>query len=177
MKTNAVPDMNMSTELTGCCPKFDPKGWDGQVLNFKDKKFVKAETRSVMHMPVNMGKVFSRVQNHIEDAGAQDANSFLVLSREMSSTHAEHLFAVTRDVPDEEMTTLSGSFLTRVFEGPYRKAGDWVHEMKVAAQAAGNTAEDVYLFYTTCPKCAKAFGENYVVGLAAIEPIADGDMK
>ena len=26
----------------------------------------------------------------------------------------------------------------------------------------------VFFWYTTCPKCAKAYGENYVVGLAEI---------
>jgi hypothetical protein len=26
---------------------------------------------------------------------------------------------------------------------------------------------DVYFFFTTCPKCAKAYGRNYVVGVAA----------
>ncbi|WP_455707283.1 hydrolase [Mesorhizobium sp. ORM8.1] len=28
---------------------------------------------------------------------------------------------------------------------------------------------DVYFFYTTCPKCAKAYGKNYVVGIATVD--------
>ncbi|HTO31540.1 MAG TPA: hydrolase, partial [Pararhizobium sp.] len=59
--------------LTGCCVKFNPEGWDGQELHFKDKPFLKAATRSVMHVPVNMGRVFARVFKHIEEAGAADA--------------------------------------------------------------------------------------------------------
>lgn len=167
MHINSLPPMNVDANLTGCCPKFDPKGWDGQTLRFRDKKFVKATTKSLMHVPINMGKVFTRVQDHVEAAGAQDPDSFLVLSRDLSPRESEHFFAVTRDVPDEEMVTLTGNFITRVFEGPYRKAGDWVHEMEVAARAAGKQAGDVYMFYTTCPKCAKAYGENYVVAIAA----------
>ena len=168
METNVLPEMNMSSEETGCCPKFNPEGWDGRQLHFKDKPFVRAVTRGILHVPINMGSVFSRVQGHIEDAGAQDADSYLILSRDLSSSIGEHLFAVTRDVPDEEMTTLSGEFITRVFEGPYRHAKDWMHEMEVAAEAAGHKAKQVYMFYTTCPKCAKTFGKNYVVGVAEI---------
>ena len=168
METNSLPKMDMTTGETGCCPKFDPKGWDELRLTFEDKPFVRAKTRSVFHVPINMGSVFSRVQQHIEDAGAQDPDAYLVLSRDLSAREGEHLFAVTRDVPREEMIRISGTFITRVFEGPYRNAKIWVHDMETAATAAGHTAKRVFMFYTTCPRCARAYGENYVVGVAEI---------
>ena len=86
----------------------------------------------------------------------------------MSASKGEHLFATTRNVPGEEMVRISGEFITRVFEGPYRHAKEWAHEMETAAEAAGHTAKRVYMFYTTCPKCARAYGKNYVVGVAEI---------
>lgn len=168
MDTNVLPKMNLETEETGCCPRFDPEGWDGRHLIFEDKPFVRATTRGLMHVPLNMGSVFSRVQKHIEEAGAQSPDNYFVLSRDLSSSEAEHFFAVTRDVPGEEMTQISGAFLTRVFEGPYRQAKNWEHEMEVAAEAAGHTAKRIFMFYTTCPKCAKAYGKNYVVGVVEI---------
>jgi len=168
METNVLPRMNMADAPTGCCPKFDPTGWDGRHLHFEDKPFVRASTRALIHIPLNMGKVFTRVQKHIEEADAQDPEGYLVLSRDLSATEGEHLFAVTGHVPDEEMTTLSGDFMTRVFEGPYPKAKDWVHDMEIAARAAGHEAKRIFMFYTTCPKCAKAYGQNYVVGVAEI---------
>lgn len=168
MEKNALPKMNMSVSPTGCCPRFDPEGWDGCRLHFDQKQFVRATTRGLLHIPLNMGQVFTRVQSHIEDVGAQDPEGYLVLSRDLSATEAEHFFAVTGDVADEEMVTLSGNFMTRVFEGPYRKAKDWAHEMEVAAKADGHSAKRVFMFYTTCPKCARAYGENYVVGVVEI---------
>ncbi len=169
LQTSVLPKMDMSETTTGCCPKFNPEGWEGRHLVFEDKPFLRATTRSLLHVPINMGKVFGRVQKHIEEAGAQDEDSFLILSRDLSATEAEHYFAVTRDVPGEEMVALSGTFVTRVFGGPYRHAKDWVNDMEVAASAAGKTAQRVFLFYTTCPACARAYGRNYVVGLAQID--------
>ena len=163
-----LPRMDMSDAPTGCCPQFNPEGWDGLRLHFEDKLFVRATTRSLLHIPLNMGSVFTRVQAHIEDAGALIPDGFLVLSRDLSSTEAEHFFAVTKDVPEEEMVTLSGDFLTRVFEGPYRNAKEWVHDMEVAAKAAGETGKRVFMFYTTCPKCVQAYGKNYVVGFVEV---------
>ena len=168
MQTNAFPTQDISDNTTGCCPRFKPEGWDNQLLHFKDKKFLRATTRSAMHIPWNMGQVFTRVQTHIEDEMAADPAKEIVLSRDISPWEAEHYFAVNKDVPDEEMTTMSGDFITRVFEGPYRKAKDFSHDMEVAATAMGKTAKRVFFFYTTCPKCAKAYGENYMVGVAEI---------
>ena len=168
MDTNVLPRIDMSTSETGCCPKFNPEGWDSQHLHFKDKLFVRATTRSLLHIPINMGSVFTRVQKRIEEAAAQEPDSYLVLSRDLSATEAEHLFAVSRDVPGEDMVRLSGEFITRVFEGPYRHAKEWHHVMETAAEAAGRTVKRVFMFYTTCPKCSRAYGKNYVVGLAEI---------
>lgn len=168
MKTNALPRYDDSVNETGCCPKFNPEGWDGQELHFEDKPFLRATTKSAMHIPLNMGKVFSRVQTHIEEAGAYDPKDFIVLSHDTSAWESEHLFSVTQPVEDEEMTTLSGDFVTKVFEGPYREAKHWYEEMRELVAAKGGTPSDVYFFYTTCPKCAKAYGKNFIVGVARI---------
>lgn len=168
METNSFPEYDVSENTTGCCPRFKPEGWDNQRLHFDAKKFVRATTRSAMHIPWNMGAVFTRVQENIEAAGAADPATEIVLSHDLSAWQGAHFFAVPKDIPDEEMTTLSGDFFTRVFEGPYRRARDFDHDMRVAAKAMGKTASDVYFFYTTCPKCAKAYGENYMVGVARI---------
>ncbi|WP_159589686.1 hydrolase [Chelativorans xinjiangense] len=169
MKTNELPKYDASINTTGCCPKFNPTGWDGQDLHFRDKTFVKAVSRSVFHVPVNMSSVFSRVNKHIEEAGAYDYNDFIVLSRDVSPWRTEHLFSVSKRVPEEEMTSLTGDFVTKLFEGPYSRTGGWYEEMKDAVRERGSQPGDIYFFYTTCPKCAKAYGKNYVVGVAAVE--------
>lgn len=168
MQTNSLPHYDISENSTGCCPRFNPQGWDNQTLRFDEKLFVRATTKSALHIPLDMGRVFSRVQRHLEDSGATDPENMIVLSRDLSPWEAEHLFSATREVEGEEMTTLSGEFITRVFEGPYRMAKDWFHEMEVAAKAKGKTAKRIFFFYTTCPKCAKVYGENYVVGAAEV---------
>jgi Bacterial hydrolase len=168
MLENALPHYDDSVNTTGCCPKFNPEGWDGQEIHLKDKPFARATTKSVMHIPVNMGLVFTRVNGHIMDAGAYDPNDYIVLSRDLSPWQSEHLFAISKPVGDEEQVTLSGDFVTRVFEGPYRDAKEWYGTMTDLAREKGATSDEVYFFYTTCPKCAKAYGKNYVVGVARV---------
>lgn len=104
----------------------------------------------------------------MDDAGASDPDQFIVLSKDVSPWSSEHLFSVTRPVPGEETTTLSGDFLTKVFQDPYGQARDWHEEMQRIARARNTEPRDVYFFYTTCPKCAKVYGKNYVIGVVAV---------
>jgi hypothetical protein len=168
MQTNQLPRYDDSDNPTGCCPCFNPDGWDGVELHFKDKSFLRAETRGAMHIPLNMGQVFKRVDLHAREAGGWDPSNMIVLSRDLSPWKAEHLFSIDTPVPDEAMTRLSGDFVTKVFEGPYREAGKWHAQMQELVRARGGPPGDVYFFYTTCPKCAKHYGRNYVVGVARI---------
>ncbi len=168
MQTNETPFYDGSINWTGCCARFNPAGWDGQVLHFDKKPFVRATTRSMAHIPLNMGAVFSRVQGHMDAVGAGDPARMLVLSRDLSAFSGEHLFAVTKEVPGEEMTTLSGDFVTKTFDGPYSHVSSWYGVMEDAARQAGRAPGAVWFFYTTCPKCAKAYGQNPVVGLVEL---------
>jgi len=66
------------------------------------------------------------------------------------------------------MTSISGTFLSKVFEGPYRNMRTWIEEMKDFVRSQGKSFRKLYFFYTTCPKCAKKYGKNYVVVLAQL---------
>ncbi len=168
MRTNEIPKYDASDNETNCCPRFHPAPWQDQDLHFENKPFVRASTISLFHMPLNMGSVFSRTWKAIESTHANDGG-FLVLSHDDSAWHAEHLFAVSKDVPDAEMVHLSGDFLTEVFEGPFSDTRKWCAEMERVVQAKGKQLQTMYFFYTTCPRCAKHYGKNYVVGVAKVQ--------
>lgn len=166
METNHLPITDFGKTLPGCCcPEFDPVTWDNLDLHFRDKRFVWVRTRSFFYIPLDMGSVFGRTWKAIKEAGADEAE-FVVLSDDVSMWRGEHYFNVTKDVPGEDNVTLSGDFLTHVFEGPYRDAPRWVKEMRQIVEKPGRTMGRLFFYYTTCPKCAKKRGKNYVVGIA-----------
>ncbi len=167
MLTNQLPAFDASDNETNCCPRFNPGPWDNQELHFDRKPFVRASTVGLFHVPLNMRSVFAQTWNAIRDAHAADG-AFLVLSHDDSSWHAEHLFAVTADVPGADMVHLSGDFVTKVFEGPFSDARKWCAEMERYVREKGRTPEKTYFFYTTCPRCARHYGKNYVVGVAQV---------
>jgi hypothetical protein len=44
---------------------------------------------------------------------------------------------------------------------------------EVDGARAGFEPGKVYFFYTTCPKCAEAYGKSYVVGVVEVRRAAD----
>jgi hypothetical protein len=115
-----------------------------------------------------MGSMIKRTWAKIEQAEAATKDAFLMLSTDRSPWRGEHYFLVTRDVPGEQMVRLSGLHLTKVYEGPYRDAGQWARDMEHCVQLQGRTLKTLYFFYTTCPRCAKVYGKNYVVAFASV---------
>lgn len=164
---NSLPIRDMSKSLTGCCPPFDPAEWDGQTFTFDKKPFLKFSTRSVLHIPLNMNSKMMTIMAQVEEAGATSPD-YLMLSDEVSPWKAEHYLAVTRPVPGAEMVELSGSYLAKVFEGPYKNMRNWYTELIEYVKSQGKTPVKTYFNYTMCPNCSKAYGHNYVVGFEQV---------
>lgn len=152
---------------TGCCPRFDPAPFVDARFEWHDEPFVKEHVVSVLHLPLNMGRCMKRATALIEAASAQP-DVPLLLSDEASPWSTQLYIHVKKAVPGAQMIALSGAYLTKVFEGPYRNAPKWLREMEQYVQAKGDKLDKIYFGYTTCPACAKAYGENYVVLFARI---------
>jgi hypothetical protein len=150
-----------------CCPKFDPQPWAERELRWEGRRFVRDRVTSLFHIPLNFGAVMKRCIAAIQAAGAM-ADSRIVLADENSLWGADVYVEATRDVPGARMATLSGTFLAKVFEGPYRNMSQWVKEMKAFVAGKGKPIHRLYFYYTTCPVCAKKYGKNYVVILAQV---------
>jgi len=152
---------------TGCCPRFNPEPWNEKEHVWQDKLFLKDHVVSFLHIPLNFGKVIVRNMEKIQGADALTPEP-LMLSDEHSSWGSDIYIATSKEVPGAEMARISGTFLTKVFEGPFKDTGKWMKEMEAFVKSRGKEAKKVYAYYTTCPACAKHYGKNYVVLVAQV---------
>lgn len=160
-------DMPYESE-TGCCPRFDPEPWDEKEHTWQDKLFIQDRVPCVFHIPLGFGKVMLRSMEKIDQAKAYPPAPFMLADCD-SPWRSEIYIEVSKDVPDAEMAHISGTFLTKVFEGSYRQMRQWVGQMKEFVQARGKALKKLYFYYTTCPRCAKHYGKNYVVLVAQVD--------
>ena len=152
-----------------CCPPFDPATFQDKEITWAGKTFVKERVHSIFHVPLDMGRKLTKAMRLIESAHATTAQR-LILSDELSPWRSDLYIDANGPVEGAETAVLSGTFLTRVYEGPFRDAPKWCADMAARVVAKGRTLKKTYLGFTTCPACAKAYGKNYVVVLAQVAP-------
>jgi len=158
---------NETIKSTGCCEPFNREPWDDKEVTWDNKLFVKDHVTSFLHMPLNFGQKVVKNLKLIERAGAK-AEHQLMLTDEKSLWGADIYIDVAKNVEGAQMARISGTFLTKVFEGPFQDAGKWATEMESYVKGKGKIMKKLYFSYTTCPKCAKVYGKNYVVLFAQI---------
>ena len=151
-----------------CCPKFDPKPWDGKILEWKKKRFIKDKVFTIFYIPLNFGGVMKRVIAKIDSAKAKCVD-YMGLSDHTSKWNMDVYIAVDKEIPDAENVTLSGKFLSKVYEGDFKETGKWCKDFEAYAKSKNLEIKKMYMWYTTCPKCAKKWGKNYVVIVGEID--------
>jgi len=151
-----------------CCPEFNPEPWNDKILIWENKRFIKEKVCTLFYMPVNFGRVMKRLDRKVTAAEAKIPD-WLCLSDHTSKWNMDIYLAVDKDIPNSENVVINGKFYSRVYEGPFKETGNWCKDFESVAQTKGFQVKKWYMWYTTCPKCAKKYGKNYVVVVGQIE--------
>jgi hypothetical protein len=161
-----------SVAATGCCPPFDPATFHEKEVIWKDEPFVRERVHNVFHVPVDLARKVTKAMRVIEAAHATSTTTNIMLSDELSPWLSDLYINVNAANPIEgaNVVKLSGTFLTRVYEGPFHDTSKWCTDMEAYVRAQGRKLRKMYFGYTTCPRCAKAYGKNFVVLFAEVEP-------
>lgn len=152
-----------------CCPEFNPKKFEEKTHVWKDKLFLQDEVRQIIHIPLNMERVVKRMFAKIESAKAMPGTAdFLMLCHDPSPWKSEIYMTVTKNVPEGKMAKLTGTFLSKVFDGPYNGVPGWIKDMDAYVAGKGKNVKKYYFHFAYCPKCAKKFRHNYAIAFAQV---------
>ena len=152
-----------------CCPEFDPTQWDDKLLEWKNKKFIRDSAFTLFYMPVNFGSVMRRFDKTVTRAGSKMPPDGLCLSDHTSRWNMDLYLAVDKEIPGADNTTLNGKFYCKVYEGPFSDTGKWCKDFDNVLVSKNLKQNKMYMWYTTCPKCAKKYGKNYVAIVSQVE--------
>jgi hypothetical protein len=150
-----------------CCPRFDPAPWDDKMIEWKNKNFVKDRVFTLFNVPVNFGGKMKSLDEKARKAGAHIQDN-LCLSDHTSKWNMDVYLAVDKEIPGVKNTSLSGKFYSKVYEGPFKETGKWCKNFEGIVTSKGYNIKRWFMWYTTCPKCAKKYGKNYVAIMAQV---------
>lgn len=153
---------NKSENDSICCPQFDPFPWDDKIIEWNDKRFVKGSVCTLFYMPMNFGSVIRKLDAKIRDEGGKIEDN-MGLSDHTSKWNMDIYLSVDKEIPDLENIILSGKFYSKVYEGNFKETSKWCKDYEEIVKSKGLNVIKWYMWYTTCPKCAKKYGKNYVV--------------
>jgi hypothetical protein len=151
-----------------CCPPFEPTNWDNKMFEWDKKTFVKDKVFTFMYMPFGFGRVIKRLNEKVNAANATMPD-WLCLSDHTSGWNMDLYLAVDKEIPNAQNVSLSGKYYSKVYEGSFKDTGKWCEDFEAEASKKGLKVNKWYMWYTTCPKCAKKYGKNYVVIIGEVE--------
>lgn len=161
-KTNTNSDV--------CCLEFSPKKFEEKTHIWKDKLFLRDDVFQIMHIPLNMGSVVTRMFKEIEKSHAMPkTEDFLMLCYDPSPWKSEIYMSVSKPVEGGKMEKLTGTFLSKVYDGPYNAVPQWMKDMDAYVETKGKEVKKYFFYYAYCPKCSKKYGHNYCVAFAQVE--------
>lgn len=152
-----------------CCPEFDPTKWEDKVFNWENKRFIKEKVNTLFYMPLNFGGVMKKLDKKVSAVGAS-LNDSICLSHHTSKWNMDIYLEVNQQIPEAKNIEMSGKFFSKVYEGPYRDTGKWNSDFNQTVASKGFSVDQQFMWYTTCPKCAKKYGKNYVAYFGRIAP-------
>lgn len=156
----------------GCCVKFNPKKWDEKTFVWKNKKFVTETIPTFFHIPFPsiMNKKITGMCNLSEKAKKVPSkrDEVLMLFHDPSAFKSEIYLSVTGEIKNANNAFISGNFISKTFEGPYNAVPKFMKQMNEYLVKKGKMAKDYYIHYAYCPKCAKKYGNNYMVIFAKV---------
>lgn len=162
----------MKQENKECCPTFNPEKWNEKTCNWENKRFIKESIPTFFHIPwpPMIGKKITKMCHIAEKSKKTESNKedMLILFFDPSPFTSELYFSVTGDVPEANNVTISGTFISKVFEGAYNAVPKFMKQMDAYLGKQEKKAEKYYIHYAYCPKCAKKSGKNYMILFAQV---------
>jgi hypothetical protein len=151
-----------------CCPEFNPEPWDDKEFEWNNKVFIKGSIITFFYLPLNFGSAMKNLDKVISAAGANWSEG-ICLSEHTSKWNMDIYVSADKPVPSLGHKLFTGKFYGKVYEGPFKDTGKWYSSFVETLKSKGYKYEKIYEWYTTCPKCAKKYGKNYVVLIALLE--------
>ena len=109
-----------------------------------------------------------RVMHKLDSANAKCVDN-MWLSSHTSRWNMNLFLAVDKEIPDTKNVTLSRKFFSKIYEGNFKETGKWCKDFEAYAKSKKLSIKKMYMWYTTCPKCTKKYGKNYVVIVGRVD--------
>ena len=134
----------MDNKNNECCPEFNPQKWNGKIFNWNNKQFIKESVPTLFHTPFPpmIGKKITKMMDLATKVDKIDAkkDEVLVLFQDPSAFKSNIYISVTGNVPGANNVNIPGTFIAKVYDGPYNAIPKFVKDMNMYLKKKGKKA-------------------------------------
>jgi hypothetical protein len=154
-----------------CCPVFDPERWNEKMYTWENKMFIRGSMPQILHYPFPgmIRRIMKKLWKQATEAEAEPcAEDFIMLIYDRSPWKCEFFMPVTHEVPGADNMRLSGTYFTKVFDGPIKLVPQFINEMDILLAQKDILAKKYYFYFAACPHCDRKYTVNNIVAFAQI---------
>jgi len=154
-----------------CCPPIDVTQWQDKTHIWEQKLFLYGHTRQFLHLPLpgSVNRTIARLWDKANSSGAIPPNGeFLLLVADKNAWLSEYYMTITDPVEGMQNVRISGTFYSRVYEGPFYRIPHFIREMDLHFAREGKLAKRYYVYAAACENCEKKNGDQFKVLFAEI---------
>ena len=163
--------MDKLNKEANCCKVFDPAQWNDKMHTWENKMFIRGTMPQILHFPFPgmIRRIMNKLWKLAAEAKAETKQEdFLMLTYDLSPWKCEFYMSVTRSVPGADNVSLSGTYFTKVFDGPYSRVPQYINEMDIFLTQNDMLAKKYYFHEAACPFCDRRYLVNNIVVFAEI---------
>jgi hypothetical protein len=123
-----------------------------------------------MPFPPMIGKKIVKMLKTAEESKMeiQNKEDILILFADPTPFKSEIYLSTTGDVSNAENVKFTGTFVSKVFDGPYNAIPKFIKQMDEFLATKDKKAKKYYVHYAYCPGCAKKYGSNSMILFAEV---------
>jgi hypothetical protein len=163
--------MDKQSKEVSCCPVFDPARWNEQKFTWENKMFIRGSTFQVLHYPLPgmIRRIMKKLWKQATEVKAEPIpEDFLMLTYDLSPWKCEFYMPVRHSVPGADNVKLSGTYFTKVFDGPFSMVPQYINEMDILLTQKDLFAKRYFIYSAACPLCERKYMVNSIVAFAEI---------
>jgi len=147
-----------------CCRNIDLSKWNLKQVKWKRKPFYVVKYGTFFHIPLGIGKAMVQgMETAVKKYHTPQPDFWL--SKDTGLFSAKMMFSVERaSSSDPDIEELTGTFVARGFQGPYKNMGNFIRVfIEQVQQKFKKKPTELLFWYVNCPKCAKKQGGPKIV--------------
>jgi hypothetical protein len=144
------------------CPQLSKDEWHLSKHIWDKRPFYQVHYRCFFNLPINLQTQVRQALTKLQNRDLLEETPMIFSVRE-NAWGGDLLISITKHVPDLETRSISGHFISFLFNGNYKQVPYWIRKVQEYGRRKYLDFSELYIWHVTCPRCIQKYGQAQTV--------------